>query len=151
MGGLKNLILVLLRLAMGGMFFYSGVDKLLNEFTASGFLTKATSGPFSEIYMSMAGNGTVDMLVIWGEIMIGVALILGIFARFASYMGSLMMLLFYLAVLPPEHGYISEHIIYILVFGVIAIFATGRKFGVDKYIERHSLVKKHRYFKLLLG
>lgn len=147
----KKITIVLLRIALGGLFLYSGVDKFLNGFSAAGFLNNATSGPFSGIYMSMAGSTIVDSLVMWGEISIGLALFLGVFVRLASYLGTLMMGLFYLAVLPPEHGFISEHIIYALVFAVLASFGAGRYFGLDKYIEKVDFVKKNKYFILLLG
>ena len=52
----------------------------------------------------MAGNGGVEGLVVWGQILIGIALIFGLFTRFAALAGATMMFLFYIAQFPPEHN-----------------------------------------------
>ena len=127
------------------------MDKLLGDFTASGYLLNVASGPFSTFFSGLAGSAVVDFLVIWGEILIGLALVFGVFLRFACYMGALMMTFFYLTVLPPEHGYISEHIIYILVFAVLASYGAGRYLGIDAHLEKLKVVKKNKIFKFLLG
>ena len=148
----KKITLVALRIGIGLLFLYSGVDKLLStDFTSTGFLLNATSGPFVEIYKSMANSALVDFLVVWGEILIGIALVKGFFTRFAAYMGSIMMLLFYFATLPQEHGPVSEHIIYVLVLAVVAAYGAGRYFGLDIYLEKIKFVKKNRFLRFVLG
>lgn len=152
MTNIQKKSLLILRLLFGILFFWSGVDKILSGFTATGYLNNAVSGPFVYTFNAMAGSPFVDFLVIYGETAIGLALITGAFIRFASLMGILMMLLFYLSVFPPAHGLISEHIIYILVFMILSLFGVGKITGIDRFVEEQEFVKKHyKIFRYLLG
>lgn len=145
----KNIILVL-RLALGFLFLYAGLTKMAEGFSAAGYLNNATNGPLADLFANLAGNRIVDLLVIWGETLIGAALLLGIFLRFASAMGMLQMTLFYLSNMPPEHGPINDQIIYALIFLTLSIFAAGRYYGLDLYLEKSKFFK-HKVFKYLLG
>lgn len=131
----QKISLTLLRLSLGILFLYSGLDKLLSDFSASGFLQNATKGPFAELFASMAGNVVVDWIVIFGEILIGLSLISGLLVRVSSFFGALMMALFYLAVLPPEHGIVNQNIVYICALGVLIAFDAGRAWGLDRYLK----------------
>jgi len=144
----KDLSTFLLRIALGWLFLYSGYSKLtaVGGFSAKGFLLNL-HGPFSAFYLPLAGNPVVDQLVIWGEILIGICLILGLLVRFASFWGIVMMLLFYFAEFPPEHAFIvDEHIIYALVLGFFMVSNAGYFWGMDKKLE-----KLLPQFKLLMG
>jgi len=123
--------LLALRILLGGLFIYSGTDKLLNDFTAAGYLEFATEGPLKDVFVSLAGNPLVDNLVVGGERLIGLALILGVLIKLTSFAGILMMILFYVSVIPQEHGPISEHIIYIAAFLVIAAFGSRIPLSLD--------------------
>lgn len=151
MSNYSKYLLLTLRIVFGLMFLVSGIDKLTSNFTAAGYLTNVSTGPFRDMYISLAGSPIVDFMVVWGEILIGLALVLGILVRLSCYLGSIMMLMYYLSVLPPEHGYISQHIIYVLVFAILASFAAGRVWGLDQLIERQRLVKLKPIIRLLLG
>ena len=124
----QKYILVISRVLFGFLFLASGVGKLTSDFTATQYLDHAV-GPFASFFQPMAGNLFVDMLVIWGEILIGIALISGAFMWVTAWSGSLMMLLFYFSQFPPKNGYISYHIIYILVFFLLAVFRAGEFAG----------------------
>ncbi len=131
---------------MGWLLFYSGVAKLTQGFSANGYLLNL-NGPFAQFFQSLAGNPLVDNLVIFGEILIGICLLLGLLVRFASFWGVVMMGLFYLTVYPPEHALIvDEHIIYILILVFFMVSNSGHFYGVDKALE-----KKLPKYKNLLG
>ena len=100
----------------------------------TGFLKFATQGPFEGFYQSLAGNVFVDWLFMLGLLGIGVALTLGILVKFASWSGALMMLLMYLAVLPPEHHpFIDDHIIYALVLIAFTSMPVGDWVGMGNW------------------
>ncbi|MDQ6984918.1 MAG: DoxX family protein [Candidatus Dojkabacteria bacterium] len=148
----RSLIIVILRISIGFIFLYSGIDKLLNDFSSEGYLAYATSGPFKDFFSEMAGNSIIDFLVVYGQIGIGLSLLLGVLTRFGSICGVIMMVLFYISALPAEHGPIDDHIIYALVFIQLGIFGAGRYLGVDKYIGNSDFVKNHfKYFRFILG
>jgi uncharacterized membrane protein YphA (DoxX/SURF4 family) len=144
MNSKKEIFLFIFRVVFGTLFLYAGVTKLTDGFTAETFLLNATSGPFEEIFKSIAGNPLVDGLVIWGEILIGISLISGTVLWFTAIMGSLMMLLFYTTSLPQENGPITQHIIYILVFILLAMFESGKFWGGDGVIENIKLSKREK-------
>jgi thiosulfate dehydrogenase [quinone] large subunit len=143
--------LLALRVGLGILFLWSGLNKLSSDFSAAGYLNNAVRGPFAELFSSMAGNGVVDFLVVWGEILIGLALISGTLLRFASLCGCIMMLLFYASSFPPSTGYISQHIIYILVFIHLSAAGAGRFVGLDSFLERNLSASGPSRWRYLLG
>jgi thiosulfate dehydrogenase [quinone] large subunit len=138
---LKNkasLITFFLRIALGWLFLYAGLEKLtaVGGFSAKQFLLNL-HGPFSAFFLPLAGNPIVDNLVVWGEILIGVCLILGLLVRFAAFWGIIMMFLFYFAQYPPKNAFIfDDHIIYILILFFFIVSNAGHFYGLDKKLEK---------------
>lgn len=144
----QSLALLLLRVSLGWLFLYAGYSKLTaaSGFTAKQFLINL-HGPFSQFYLPMAGNPLVDNLVIWGEILIGICLILGVLVRFSSFWGIVMMLLFYFAQYPPAHSLIvNDQLIYALLLVYLMVSNAGHFWGLGKVLE-----KKFPKFKALMG
>lgn len=138
----ENYIWTLLRVGMGWIFLWAFFDKLFGWgfATASdkswldgvsptfGFLKMGSTGPLSSFYQSIAGNIFVDWLFMGGLLLIGSALILGIFIKPAGWFGALLVILMWSAVLPPAHNpIIDEHIIYALILIGLAIKNTENK------------------------
>jgi len=103
----KKLIITLFRVAIGWHFLYEGLSKLwMNNWSAKGYLANAT-GPFADLYQSMAASdaimSVVDPLNIAALILIGLALFLGVFIRFSAISGVVLLLLYYFAY-PPFGG-----------------------------------------------
>ncbi|MCA9388259.1 hypothetical protein KC644_00680 [Candidatus Berkelbacteria bacterium] len=147
----------ILRILMGWIFLWPFLDKLYGlGFTTSsdqawlkgispttGFLNFATQGPFSDLFKSLAGNSFVDWLFMIGLLLIGLSLILGIGIRIATYSGSLLLFLMYLAVLPPEHNpVIDEHIIYAVLLFTLNRVDAGRYMGFGNTWQQLPIVKK---------
>lgn len=158
----KEAVLGVLRIFMGWIFLWPFFDKLvgLGFTTASdkawllgnsptyGFLAMATKGPFASGFKLLAGNVFVDWLFMIGLFLIGVALILGIGMRIATISGSLLLLLMWLAVLPPEHNpLIDEHLIYILVLLILEKLNAGEYLGFGRKWERIRLVRRNKFLK----
>ena len=62
------------------------------------------------------------------------------------------MLLYFFAGFPPENAYIvDDHIIYSLVFIVLAAIGAGRTWGLDSKIENWGLVKSNQWLLKVLG
>lgn len=151
-------ILGLLRLGMGFVFLWAFFDKLMGLGFAttaekawmaggsptSGFLQFGVHGPFASFYQGLAGIPVVDWLFMLGLLFIGFFLMLGIFVKFGSFAGIIMLLLMYTAVgLPPENNpFIDDHIIYALVMGILMFGDTGKYFGLGNAWARTSLVQK---------
>lgn len=128
-------IMSLLRIGLGLIFAWAFFDKLFGLGFATlpekawiaggsptyGFLAMASKGPFEGIFKAIAGNAVVDWLFMLGLLFVGVTLLLNRFVRWGSLAGLAMVVLMYLAVLPPENNpVLDDHIIYALVFLLLA-------------------------------
>jgi len=142
--GFKSKVLVttflVLRILLGGLFLEAGLTKLLSgTFSAAGFLGNSV-GPFYGFYMGLANNTSllpvINGLVIWGETLIGLALIPGILVRFASFWGIIQMILYYTVILPSSTGWISQEIIYIAVFVTLMFSGIGYYYGLDRLLVK---------------
>jgi len=97
-------VITIIRAAVGWHFLYEGCVKLFAaEWSAAPFLNN-TYGFLSGFYHWLAATSgriaVVDFLNVWGLTLIGLALFLGVFVRWAALAGSLMLALYYLAY-PP--------------------------------------------------
>lgn len=144
-------IIVLIRVVLGWLMFYSGITKLLEPgWSAAGFLQNSTYGPLKDLFLVFASNPVVDSLVMFGLTLIGLSLILGLFVKLSSFFGIILMILFYLPRFPPQTGVVDQHIIYILLFFMFIIIGAGRYLGLDYYIRKSKFVKNN-VFRALFG
>jgi thiosulfate dehydrogenase [quinone] large subunit len=136
-----------LRLMMGYAFLYSGATKVLEGgFTAQGYLVHAagTNGnPLEGMFVWMGSTSWfvafANVAVPWGEVLIGLGLLVGALVRLAALFGALMMLLFYFGNWSVEHGFINGDFAYMLVFLAVAAFGAGRILGLDALVERYEV------------
>jgi thiosulfate dehydrogenase [quinone] large subunit len=147
---------LLLRLVMGWIFVWSGFDKLIRGFDSSGFLINATQGPLHGWFVSLGENtaatDVINPLVVWGQILIGLALIFGLGTRFALFSAAAMMFMFYIAEFPPANNpFMDEHLVYIVVFGMLGALGAGRILGLDALVERLPWVRKIPALNFILG
>jgi thiosulfate dehydrogenase [quinone] large subunit len=132
------------RLEDGGIdFFGNGAAALNGGSPTSGFLTYASRGPLGGFYRSLASSGWVDWLFMAGLLGIGVALILGVGLRVAAVTGSVLMLMMWSAALWPENNpVVDDHIIYALVLVVLAAVRAGDTWGFGRAWGRTRLVRR---------
>jgi len=153
-----------LRLMMGLAFFQSGISKVLSGgFSAAGYLQNAppaNGSPVAGLFVAMGQNPVfvdfVNIAVPWGELLIGLGLIVGAFSRLAAFWGAFMMLMFYLGNWEVSHGYINGDFAYMLVFLSVAAFGAGRILGLDAYIEQYEvggepLIERYPWMRYILG
>ena len=126
------------RVALGVLFFYAGITKVMNpSWSAAGYLNSAKTFPGLFQWFASAGNlGWVNFVNEWGLTLVGVALIAGLLVRWASLGGILLMILYYLPVLEfpyiaPHSFLVDEHIIYITTFLVLFASNAGTFMGLD--------------------
>lgn len=139
----QNITLALLQLSMGWIFIYAGVTKIINpEWSAAGYLNNAgTLNSFFSWLATPANIDWVNFLNMWGLTIIGVALVLGICVKYASWAGFILMILYYLPILnfpyAGDHSLlIDDHIIYAIVFLVLIFFSSQKAWSIRKFIKR---------------
>ncbi len=104
----SRIIITILRVTIGWHFLFEGITKLLSEnWTAEGYLMHST-GFLSGFYHWMGSSptllGIIDFLNIYGLILIGLGLSLGLLIRFSAAAGTLLLVLYYFAYPPFGPG-----------------------------------------------
>ncbi len=146
-----------LRIVLGWTLLWAFLDKLLGLGYAtssdrawinggsptSGYLQFAVSGPLSEIYQDLAGNGVVDSLFMLALLSIGVAMILGVGTRISGIAGAMLMLLLWSTHIPPQNNPVTDdHIVYAILFVGMIFVRPGRWLGLGEWWSRTWLVKR---------
>ena len=157
-----------IRLSLGFVFLWAGYEKIVTElggkFATSGFLSHV-SGPFAFVFTGMAGNPAVEYLLVWGELLIGISLMLGVFTRVGAVSGALMTLLLYMSTLPAQaatfsgsyldflmskNALVSYYIIYIFVFVAFVFLVPGRFLGLDGVFHNLGFVERRKTLSRIL-
>ena len=145
--------LVILRVAIGWHFLYEGLVKLMNpNWTSVGYLLDSEGflqGAFHKMASSPSILNIIDLMNIWGLIIIGLALILGLLERPACILGIAMLALYYLShppfvglrySVPGEGSYliVNKNLIELIALAVLFVFPSGRYLGIDRIIFREK-------------
>src|SRR3989344_6132089 len=135
---IQKIIFIKLRLVMSFIFLWAFVDKVFGLGFATteanawinggsptlGFLTHAVKGPFAHFFTSLAGQPFVDWLFMLGLLFIGLTLLLNRYVFWGGIAGAVMVMLMWLAVLPPENNpIVDDHIVYALLLTLLALRA----------------------------
>ena len=106
-GAWQEVFLILLRMGIGWHLLYEGLVKLVSPgWTSAPFLAESRwlfSGAFHWIAAHPLVLRVVDLLNVWGLVLIGLALVLGAFSRLAAVSGIVLLFLYYVAS-PPSSG-----------------------------------------------
>ena len=144
----QRVFITILRVAIAWHFLYEGFSKILQgNWTASSFLLN-TSGFFSGFYHWIAGSPTIllisDILNMYGLVLIGLTLFIGLYTRFAAIAGALLLTLYYFAYPPfgnPMMNASEGHLfivdkLFIEASALIFLFFYPEKgFSIDTLIE----------------
>ncbi|WP_186579849.1 DoxX family protein [Aquibacillus kalidii] len=134
-------VLAVLRIYLGYQFLHAGYGKVTGGgFDASGFLQGAIAqaggdhpavqgwwATFLE-HVALPNAGLFTFLVMWGEVLVGIALILGLFTNFATLMGMVMNFSFLFSGTVSTNGQMILLATFVLIAG-----ANAGRFGLDRY------------------
>jgi thiosulfate dehydrogenase [quinone] large subunit len=138
---------------IGWHFLYEGVVKLWSQNWSAGGYLADSAGPFKGLFYWMAGNAdvlkVVDFLNVWGLVLIGLGLILGLFTRWAIIGGIVLLAFYYLShpalinvkyALPSEGSYllVNKNLIELFALAVLLVFPTGHLVGLDHFFSKPS-------------
>ncbi|MFP7170392.1 DoxX family protein [Terribacillus sp. FSL K6-0262] len=142
-------VFFVIRLYLGYTFLSAGLGKLMSgNFDASGFVQGALARSEAGVIQSWWGDfletvvlpnaGIFSFLVMWGETLVGLALLLGAFTGFAALMGILMNISFLLS------GAFTQNLIMIVLAIVLLIGGSNAgRFGIDNWIMPSLRSKDH--------
>jgi thiosulfate dehydrogenase (quinone) large subunit len=146
--------LTFLRVLIGWHFLYEGLVKSYapGGWTSEFFLLNSV-GPVSPLLKMIAGNETllfwVDQFNIWGLIIIGAGLFIGLFAKPLKILGIILLFLYYISY-PPLAYYstgivaegsnwiVNKTLIELGAILVLYFFPSSHITGIDRYLKKHS-------------
>ncbi|MBN2814597.1 MAG: DoxX family protein [Bacteroidales bacterium] len=141
---IRRIFVTVLRMAIGWHFLYEGLAKIVAvDWSASSYLLNTTgflSGFYHWIAQSPVLLKTADMLNMYGLLLIGLALFIGLYVRIAAVSGTLLLLLYYFAYPPfgntwvdavEGHWYIVDKNFIEAVALMFIFFVKDRGYGIE--------------------
>jgi thiosulfate dehydrogenase [quinone] large subunit len=171
---------LLMRLVAGTLMFFAGIEKVLyttwgghtSGWSAGFYLSNiAGGGAFNSWFQSLAGSQVVNDLVIWGEVLIGLGLLIGFLTRLAAYSGIVMNGLFWISQYMASsrtstgalavnagpwgngwaNGPLNNNFLLIVMYIIIILVGAGVKWGLDRYVHDLEFVKNNSWLKVIFG
>jgi len=155
----SRVVLTLLRILVGWHFLFEGISKLASPgWSSAPYLMESKwlfSGFFHWIISNPTAQTVTDFLNIWGLILIGLGLFMGLFTRLASISGILILLFYYIANPPfvasglsgQGHFFIVNiNIIEIGILGVFAFLKRDYFWSIDRLVKAIFQRKKEQMF-----
>ena len=149
-------VFTIIRIVIGWHFLYEGISKITAVAWSSAPYLAGSRWIFSPLFHLMAESSgvtaVVDFVNMWGMVLVGAGLMLGLFSRWASACGALM-LIFYFVAYPPFPGYmfgvpvegeylwVNKNLIEFFILTSFIFISPDYLFGIDR------LFKKWRYEK----
>ena len=153
-----NYLLTALRILVGWHFLYEGISKLMNPGWSAKMYLLGSKWILSDFFHWLASSADVmkivDFLNIWGLILIGLSLFIGLFSRWSSLFGGLL-LLFYIVSYPSLPGYtfgtvsegdylfVNKTMIELFLLIVFSALPADSFFGADRLLKRWHEEKAH--------
>jgi thiosulfate dehydrogenase [quinone] large subunit len=134
-------ILLVARLYLGWAWLTAGWEKVIGDFDATGFLKSAierSSGDHPAVQgwwatflenVALPYVGFFNFLVAWGEVFVGIGLILGVFTTFSALMGIVMNFAFLFSGTTST----NPQMVLITIFILVAGYNAG-KIGLDRWV-----------------
>lgn len=151
-------LLTALRILIGWHFLYEGIAKLMTPAWSAKIYLSGSRWIFSDIFHAMAASDSlmkiIDFLNIWGLILIGLFLFIGLFVRWSSLAGALLLIM-YFAAYPPIPGYtfgavaegsylwVNKILIELVLLIVFIALPADIFYGIDRLIKQWKDEKAH--------
>ena len=131
--------IALLRIYTGIFFAWHGIGKISGGDFANGmtgFLTSRleSSFPFYRPFIEtvvLPNSGIFAAMVAWGELFIGLALIVGLATRYAAVAGAFLVANFWFAKGEPFLAGSNHDVIWLVILIALALIPAGRVAGLD--------------------
>ncbi len=146
--------LVILRILIGWHLLYEGLSKLFDPYwSSSGYLLESSWNWFIMLATNPFLLVIIDLINIWGLIVIGSCLIAGLFSRISTIVGMILLFLYYISnppfigftsMMPMEGNYliVNKTLIELAALFVLTVFPTGQYIGLDLFMSRLGETRK---------
>ena len=135
----KNWPIVVLRVYTGLFFTWNGIGKITRDNFADGmevFLNSQSANSFAFyrtfIESVVLPNKTMfAAMVSWGELCVGLLMIVGLATRYAAAIGAILVLNFWFAKGLPLLAGTNQDVAWLVIFVVLGMVPAGRIAGLD--------------------
>ncbi|QGN06342.1 DoxX family membrane protein [Halorhabdus sp. CBA1104] len=145
----------LLRAVVGYWFFHAGITKIIDGFSAEGYLKFAADYTIMEPIVSPFASGIglefANFMIPVGETLIGLGVLVGLLVRLASFFGVFLMLFFVTINNGWGHSIVTSDLMGLLLFVAMIVLGAGRVWGLDAYVEKMAFVQNNPWLRYLLG
>jgi thiosulfate dehydrogenase [quinone] large subunit len=142
--------LTILRVLIGWHFLYEGISKLISPYWSSAAYLLDSKWLLSGVATTIVSNPTLlsfsDYINMWGLTAVGALLILGLFSRYATVAGLVLVLLYYFFAPPftgleyskPAEGsylIVNKNLIEACALWVLYMFPSSDIIGLDRFFK----------------
>lgn len=146
---LQRVILTLFRLMVGWVFLGAALRQIPDpNWSAAGFLGRSA---FYDFLTAPPLINIIDFLIPWTHLLLGVALILGVFMRLTAVVGTVLMILYLLPRIEFPAVFTDAHIIYSLLMIYLASAGAGRFWGLQGWIDGLKPLERHPRMRSVLS
>lgn len=152
---IRRIFITVIRVAIGWHFLFEGLSKIMaGNWTASAYLSN-TTGFLSGFYHWLANSPvllqTTDVMNMYGLLLIGLALFIGLYVSAASVFALLLLFLYYFAYPPfggsligasEGHLFIVNKIFIEAVALFFILYSKEKGYGIDRLIQFFKKPKK---------
>ena len=144
-------LLTFVRIVIGWHFLYEGLSKIITAGWSSAPYLAGSKWIFAPVFTALANSpsavSVIDFINIWGMILVGLGLMMGLFTRWAS-LGGALMLFFYFVAYPPIPGYmfgvpvegsylwVNRNLIELFALSIFIFISPASHFSLDRLIGR---------------
>lgn len=144
-------VVAIIRIMLGWSWMTAGWGKIVNNFDATGYLNNAVNNPVMDNATGTAMYPTytwfietfalpnvkmINIMIAWGEFLVGIGLIVGTLTLAATFFGLLMNFMFLFAGTISSNPYMV-----VLSLIIMAAGANAGKFGGDYYVMPYLKAK----------
>ncbi|HIA90868.1 MAG TPA: DoxX family protein [Candidatus Marinimicrobia bacterium] len=142
--------LTVLRVLIGWHFLYEGISKLISPYWSSAAYLLDSKWLLSGVATTIVSNPTLlsfsDYINMWGLTAVGALLMLGLFSRYATVAGLVLVLLYYFFAPPftgleyskPAEGsylIVNKNLIEACALWVLYMFPSSDIIGLDRFFK----------------
>jgi len=144
-------LLTFVRIVIGWHFLYEGLSKIITAGWSSAPYLAGSKWILAPVFTTLANSpsavSVIDFINIWGMILVGLGLMTGLFTRWAS-LGGALMLFFYFVAYPPIPGYmfgvpvegsylwVNRNLIELFALSIFIFISPASHFSLDRLIGR---------------
>jgi thiosulfate dehydrogenase (quinone) large subunit len=153
----QRIIIFLFRISMGWVFLGAALRQIPNpDWSAAGFMSNSPN--LTWFFQTMSEPpfiGLINFIIPWAHLLLGIALILGIFMRLSAIGGGLLMFLYYIPRFDFPSVIVEYHLVYTGILVYLALVRAGQIYGIENWVSNFQAIRpfleRHPFARKAMG